>query len=117
MTYLDHLLNQLADECVEVAHRALKAQKFGIKEIQAQGPSTQKTGEAKLSNDKRIRQEYADLVGVYEMLQEAGYLKPPSRRAIAAKKRKVLKYLYHAAMTGTFHSLVSVKPKGLRKRN
>jgi len=96
MTEIEFLLNSLADEGVEVSQRSLKAQKFGINEIQALGPSEVKTDDALLNNAERIRKEYADLLGVYEMFVDRGLLVQPTREMILAKKVKVAKYMDYA---------------------
>lgn len=61
MTRTEHLLTILMEECLEVAHRASKALRFGPDEIQS-GQS--------LRNEERITEEWFDLCAVMEMLHE-----------------------------------------------
>ncbi len=91
MTEQEHLLSILAEECGEVAQRAIKALRFGLSEVQP-GQS--------FANAERIRQEFADLCGVYEMIG----LNPPSRADIEAKKLKVQKFLAYSAECGCVDS-------------
>lgn len=79
MNKTQYLLAKLAEESVEVAQRALKAQVFGVEEVQP--------GQA-LDNTQRLIGEFTDLVAVYEMLN----LPWPQREAIEAKKHRVVKY-------------------------
>lgn len=76
------------EECNEVAQRASKALRFGLSEVQPGQP---------LANAERIRQEFADLCGVYELIG----LNSPSRAHINAKKIKVRKFLDYSAECGT----------------
>ena len=91
MTTQEHLLSILAEECGEVAQRSIKALSFGLAEVQPGQP---------LANAERIRQEFADLCGVYEMIG----LNPPSRADIEAKKLKVQKFLAYSAECGCVDS-------------
>ena len=82
MTRDEQLKIRIMEECAEVAQRISKLLIFGEDEIQ-DGQS--------LNNRQRLMAEFTDLVAVMEM---AGY-HPRSLDdvAIAAKKRKVEKYL------------------------
>lgn len=81
MTREQLLLGKLAEEGVEVAQIALKAQQFGMNEVRA-GQS--------LTNAQRVHQELDDLMAQIEMLNDEcalGYV--PNRERIEAKKKKV----------------------------
>ena len=93
MTPTENLLSCLAEECVEVAKRALKAQRFTLTEVQP---------DQSLNNCERIMLEYADLLGVMELMQERGLLADPAnlRELIEAKKVKVLAYEDYSRQLG-----------------
>ena len=81
MTRAQLLLGKLAEEGVEVAQIALKAQQFGMDEVRA-GQS--------LTNAQRVHQELDDLMAQIEMLNdECGLGYVPNRDRIEAKKSKV----------------------------
>lgn len=107
MTRQEHLLAIIAEECDEVSQRAIKALRFGEFEIQP--------GQA-LTNAERIRQEFADLCGVYEM---AGF-EFPCRADIDAKRRKVERFLRYSHECGTLDNkevsggIPSAAPDGYR---
>ena len=56
----EDLLNQIAEECSEVAHRASKAIRFGLDESREDRPS----------NIRLLCEEMNDLIGAFEMLDE-----------------------------------------------
>ena len=93
MTSDQYLLNCLAEECLEVAHRALKAQRFTLSEVQPDQPH---------DNSERIMLEYTDLLGVMELMQERRLLALPAnlRELIHAKKVKVLAYEAYSRQLG-----------------
>lgn len=88
MNRQEHLLSILAEECNEVAQRAIKALRFGIAEIQENQD---------YANSERIRIEFSDLCAVYEMIG----LNPPSRFLIEEKKNKVESFLKYSKECGT----------------
>lgn len=92
MNRTEHLLACLAEECNEVAQRAMKAQRFGLLEVQpGQG----------FTNKSRLRQELADLLGVLEMLEaESNEALWPLTEDVAAKKVKVAQYMRYAEEQG-----------------
>ena len=97
MTRDEHLYTVAAEECAELAQRFSKANRFGCEEVQ---PGQE------LSNRQRILYEFADLVGVMEMLGffPFGLRTGPSdalRPEIDAKKAKVEKFLAYSAKCGT----------------
>lgn len=89
----EHLLVCLAEECVEVAHRASKALRFGLQEVEINQNKT---------NAQRISQEFNDLLAIIEMLEDEGMLdRPTDTHAIERKKAKVLAYMQYAKNCGT----------------
>jgi hypothetical protein len=61
MNKIQYLLGKVAEECIEVAQRALKAQQFGLEERE------QITS---LNNWERMEQELNDLDAVIKLLEE-----------------------------------------------
>lgn len=99
----EYLLTCLAEEHVETAHRAHKAQCFGLREIQS--------GQD-LTNAERLVREHLEAVAVFEMLQEAGVL--PRYDAVAyralvdAKKDRVHAFMDYSERLGTLTSRARV---------
>lgn len=93
MNRQEHLLTILAEECTEVAHRATKALRFGLGEVQpGQG----------LTNAERIVYELTDLLAVAMMLADEGHLVlEDQREAEVAKRAKVEKFLLLSEQLGT----------------
>lgn len=91
MNRTDHLLVIVAEECAEVAQRATKALRFGLSEVQEGQP---------LNNAERLMEEYADLVGVIEMLQAEGHLPDVPRARVDFKKAGVERWLGHSKANG-----------------
>lgn len=83
MTFNEHLLIILGEECNEVAQRVSKALRFGLDEIQSGQP---------LNNAERIQQELCDPIAIHEWLEELGVLKPMYINP-RLKREKVLKYM------------------------
>lgn len=93
MTRTDHLLWMLAEECAEVAQRASKAARFGLREVQPGQP---------FDNASRILLEFDDLMAIFEMLGDEGALPDViSPCAIEQKKAKVEKFLRYSEECGT----------------
>jgi len=92
MTFQEHLLTILAEECNEVAQRASKALRFGIDEIQP--------GQF-LTNGERIGIELEDLVAMVELCQGHALVPGLSRERIEAKKTKVATFLEYSRHCGT----------------
>jgi hypothetical protein len=86
MTIRQFLLTKLAEECAEVAQRAIKQQQFGGLEIQK---------EQELTNRERLLNEYNDLIAIAEFLRERGEIPESDNLAlvIEQKRFKVNKYL------------------------
>lgn len=96
MTRTEHLLWILAEECAEVAHRASKAARFGIDNIE-EGQD--------LTNGQRIWAELNDLLAAAEMIADEYKLSSYSdERAIHRKKDKVEKFLKYSEEIGTLDS-------------
>lgn len=87
MNKQEHLLSILAEECAEVAHRASKALRFGLDEIQP-GQS--------LSNKERIELELADLMAVVALLDFT-----IRRKDALLKKEKIENFLRLSKKLGT----------------
>jgi len=96
MKRIEHLLWILAEESAEVAQRSSKAARFGLSEKQP--------GQL-MTNAGRIAHEIHDLLGIVEMLVEAGAIAYPNDRgAIDDKKAKVERYLLYSRQCGTLSS-------------
>lgn len=98
MNRTQYLLTKLAEECVEVAQRAHKAQVFGLEEIQENQPFT---------NEQRLIGEFIDLLGVISLLDDEGLINIPEEdrfnEMIEAKKDKVEKYAELSRARGHLH--------------
>lgn len=100
MSRIQYLLAKLAEEGNEVGQRALKAQIFGVDEIEP--------GQL-LNNALRLQGEFLDLLGVWEMLADerlvphlSGLLSDPLIQSIIERRKlKVEKYLAYARTLGT----------------
>lgn len=58
MTKEEHILVLIMEECAEVSHRASKALRFGLDEIQK---------DQEWTNKQRLLQEFNDLMGIMKM--------------------------------------------------
>lgn len=77
------LLGKLAEECIEVAKEALKAQQFGFDE-----------GWDGKTNRERIHKELNDVNAIIDMLNDRGLdFHEVDEEAVRVKKEKVIKYL------------------------
>lgn len=92
MTKDEHMMITAAEECGEVAQRITKALRFGLEEIQ---PGQD------LTNAERIQYEFADLLGMYEEMMDAGLVKWPERYQIDAKKEKYERFLERSREYGS----------------
>jgi hypothetical protein len=81
LTKKDYLLVLIMEECAEVAHRAAKALRFGLTEVQ--------NGQVE-DNAERLMHEIIDLDTVIEYLVESGDLKVPEDYP-SRKADKILK--------------------------
>lgn len=97
MNRLEHLLTIVGEESVEVAQRASKAARFGLREVQ---PGQD------LDNRARLLGEFADLCGALELLDESiiDDLVHELRPQIDAKKAKVEKFLLYSREVGTLET-------------
>lgn len=92
MTRTQYLLARVAEEAAEVAQRALKAQAYGINEVQP---------EQARDNAERLIQEFNELIAVMQMLRVMGAIPHIyDEKAMAAKKEKVEHFMNYARMRG-----------------
>lgn len=87
MDYSQFLLVKLAEECAEVAQRALKQAQFGKDEVQKDQP---------LSNKERLQGEMEDLITTIILLEEIGEVGLPGIRNpfyVEKKRARIAKYL------------------------
>lgn len=95
MTRQQLLVQQSAEEAIEVAHRCLKAVRFSLGEIQPGQP---------LTNHNRILQEFTDLCTVMEMAGlirfEHGYFVRLDEYQVLEKRGKVEHYLQRSRQFG-----------------
>lgn len=95
MNKIEHLLTCLIEECSEVQKEATKALRFGLDDkYKCDSHQAQK-----------IVNEFADLLGVFEMLKDEGVVSILSKdeidELIHKKKQRVLKYMKYAIKRGT----------------
>lgn len=92
LTKQQFLLAKLAEECSEVAQRALKSQQFGLDERQS---------DMHQNNADRLDGELNDLMAILKMLRdELIYNFVEDDLAIDAKIEKVEKYLEYSRKLG-----------------
>lgn len=97
MKYRQLLLAKIAEECAEVAQRALKAQQFGLYEYQK---NTDK------NNLDRLEEEFVDLLTVYDMLYEVINRETPFKnnthfgQKMKEKREKIGKYHEYSVALG-----------------
>lgn len=91
---VEHLLTCLTEECAEIQQAVAKALRFGLNDGHP-GRMTSNAGD--------IMIEYADLVAVFELLQEEGVIGQIDtlRETIDQKKIKVKRYMEYAKSRGT----------------
>jgi hypothetical protein len=93
MNRKEHLLTIEMEECAEVAHRASKAMRFGLHEVQ-HGQD--------LSNAERLTEEFSQLFGMMMMLHKEGFVTTVFSAAEANKKqKKVEEFLEYSRLMGT----------------
>lgn len=93
LTEMQYLIDVLGEECNEIAVRASKIIRFGLKEIQPGQP---------LTNAQRLALELDDLTAMIELINErvpGTYI--PDRSNIDAKKEKVTKFIKYSEQCGT----------------
>lgn len=100
MTTQEHLLTIVAEECNEVAHRASKAIRFTLSEIQ---PGQE------LNNADRIMEEFYDLMASIEECQKRNYLPIWNQEKIAIhislKQQKIAKFLEYSKQVGSLSNI------------
>lgn len=97
MNVTEYLLTCLNEECVEVAKRCDKANRFGLDDTDPTilNAPTERT---------RIHEEMQDVIAVFEMLVSAGVLPLTlDRSAINAKKEKIKHFMQYARDRGALH--------------
>lgn len=87
-------LAKVVEECVEVAQRATKAQRFGMSEVQA---------DQHLANDLRILIEFAGLVAALELLYGLDIECLINRQYVFLAKEKQLKYEDYSKQLEVLH--------------
>ncbi len=92
MNRAEYLLTCLAEECVEVAQRAMKALRFGLSEVQ--------TGQDK-TNIERIEEEFIDLLTVMAVFQKENSVPQNLAFGFNKKLEKLQKYMEYAKSVGT----------------
>lgn len=86
MNETEYLLTVLSEECAEVAQRACKAARFGLREIQPGQPE---------DNTRRLERELADLMAVAKLLGLRVREKDK-----AAKRKKLKKFMDYSRKIG-----------------
>lgn len=87
LTRTVYLLVLLIEECAEVIHRACKAIRFGLKEVQSSNADERR------NNEQRLHEELVDLETVVNIMQEEKILPRTGLREHALQKRaKIEKY-------------------------
>jgi RNA-splicing ligase RtcB len=94
MNVREYLMDQIAEECAEIAQRAMKANRFRLEEIQE--------GQFE-SNSERLIRELNDLFATIELAGEENWLPQQivNRDMIEAKKEKLRKYMFYSRDLGT----------------
>ena len=94
------LLMKLAEECAEVAQRAIKSMQYGSQQVWKGGevPGGIGPSDAGLNNAQRLTNELTDLTVMCELLEELGAITPPPQefefeKTKQAKIAKLNKYL------------------------
>jgi NTP pyrophosphatase (non-canonical NTP hydrolase) len=116
MTVKQFYLAKLAEECAEVAQRALKQIQFGKEEAQANGPSTTKIMD---TNAERLRKEINDLIVVVNILEEQGEIPTINYTSdwadiSKAKREKLAKYLAYSQNLGMVETPESEAKKAMK---
>ena len=96
-TKLEYLLECLAEECNEVAQRKSKLIRFGL---------TEKEPGQDLNNTERLKQEFLDLLAVYNMIEDEEntfkFRDVELSAAINKKKEKINKYYEYSKSLGLY---------------
>ncbi len=93
MLLQEHLLIILAEECSEVAHRASKALRFGLREVQKGQTFT---------NAERIIYEFSDLYAVMRLLYAKGLIPQVTDQGLIDEKMaKIQEFLEYSRKCGT----------------
>lgn len=97
MNRIEHLLVIASEECSEVSHRASKALRFGLDEVQYSQTKT---------NAERLVDEFLDLLTIFDMLDDAGAINLPVELEIPSnltytRRDKINSYLGFSKELGT----------------
>ena len=87
-------LNQVAEECSEVAQRCSKAIRFGLEEV---GPSE------KGNNEERLRGEITDLYASIALLEKHLGVGLINQAGIKPKQDKIERFLNYSREKGMLH--------------
>ena len=94
MNRTEHLLTCLIEECAEVQQAIAKALRFGLDDHHPDNPM--------LTNGNEIAIELTDLLGIVELLEDAGIISTvKNTEAIQKKKEKVMEYMDYAVKRRT----------------
>ncbi len=99
----EYLLTCLIEECVEVAHRASKALRFGLNEVQVEQPK-RRPNDGK-TNEERLADELGDLFAIVEMLEDLGFKRTDTVLTRTMKQDKVRRYMDYSRTKGTLHDV------------
>lgn len=105
------ILMKLAEECAEVAQRAIKSMQFGAEEVQNNSPSQNTRPETSLTNKVRLNEELVDLLIIVALAAQAGEVSIEAdivfddflkfRTTREDKIKKLNKYLAYSRELGT----------------
>jgi hypothetical protein len=108
MTKEQFLLNKLAEECAEVAQRAIKSVQFGSQQVWKQGEVAGGRADIPnegLNNAQRLTSELIDLAIISGLLGELGAISPPTETEFEEMEKmkiaKLNKYLAFSRELGT----------------
>lgn len=94
MTIQNHLLKKITEECAEVIKEISKAELFGMEDCE---PNQE------LTNQQKIQDELADLLGAIQLVCEHGILNDReifNTEKIDAKKIKIKKWMKYSQDKG-----------------
>jgi hypothetical protein len=94
---LEYLLAKVAEEAGEIVVAAMKCQEFGVDDV-----NVLKRDDPNYPNNAEIlAREIDDLIGVREIMEREGLIRPVSRERVAAKIAKVEKWMEYSRQKGT----------------
>ena len=107
MNITEHLLTCLSEECSEVAKECAKSQRFGLDDKLTMDPYGPR-GTNGLTNAEKLADELNDLLGVVQMLVDAGAI-PFNWQDHAKqeeKKRKVQRFMDYSYRCGVLTKIL-----------